>query len=157
MADGGLRFIVLVNQLQISRDSLRSALGALTKLNLIMKNPGYGHPMRPEYVLTESGKLVAEQCHRLLHLQGLTPVTEKKWSAPVIFALATECSRFNEIRAFLGITPRALTLALRHLVDEGYVIRIIDDGYPPASRYALSRSAKNLTQRISDLYHTLTD
>ena len=31
-----------------------------------MKNPGHGHPMRPEYLLTSSGEELAPWCRRLL-------------------------------------------------------------------------------------------
>ncbi|MGH2451320.1 MAG: winged helix-turn-helix transcriptional regulator, partial [Candidatus Limnocylindria bacterium] len=52
----GSRFVTLSNRLALSRESLRRTLTALIDAGLVMKNPGYGHPLRPEYILTERGR-----------------------------------------------------------------------------------------------------
>ena len=48
----GAKFVTLGSRLGVSRDSLRRSLDRLTQQRLVRRNPGYGHPMRPEYVLT---------------------------------------------------------------------------------------------------------
>ena len=47
-AAGGARFAVLVARLGISPPSLRRTLAAAEAAGLVMPNPGYGHPLRPE-------------------------------------------------------------------------------------------------------------
>src|SRR5262245_47973361 len=65
---GGSKFITLLNRLRISRDSLTATLGHLMHHDLVMRNPGYGHPMRPEYLLAEAGYDIAPGCVRLMKL-----------------------------------------------------------------------------------------
>src|SRR5947207_13068422 len=48
----GSRFVTLANRIGVTRDSLRRTLSALIDDGLVERNPGYGHPLRPEYVLT---------------------------------------------------------------------------------------------------------
>jgi len=42
----GSRFVTLSNRLGLGRESLRRTLSALIDAGLVMKNPGYGHPLR---------------------------------------------------------------------------------------------------------------
>ena len=48
----GSRFVTLHRRLGIGRESLRRTLASLAEQDLVARNPGYGHPLRPEYVLT---------------------------------------------------------------------------------------------------------
>ena len=147
-ANGGLRFVVLVNRLELSRDSLRASLASLRHLDLVMKNPGHGHPLRPEYVLTQAGAELAPWCVRLMTVLAALDVQEtalRKWSMPVALALRSGRTRFSEVRAFVpGLTARALTLTLKDLQREALVVRLISDGYPPATYYRLTPRARKL-------------
>jgi DNA-binding HxlR family transcriptional regulator len=145
---GGTRFVVLVKRLGIGRESLRRTLAALIELELVRRNPGYGHPLRPEYLLTERGVGVARTCTRLLSaLDGKASVALKKWSLPVIAALA-QPARFSELREALpGITARSLALALKELEAAELVHRRVEETYPPSTVYALTEDAARL-QRI---------
>jgi DNA-binding HxlR family transcriptional regulator len=84
-------------------------------------NLGHGHPLRPEYVLTETGERLAPVCLDLvdeLRRRGFEDAGLKKWSMPVVLVLAEAAgeSRFSELRAALpGVTARALSLALEDL------------------------------------------
>src|SRR3954467_4738348 len=51
----GARFVELQRKLGVGRESLRRALDALLELGLVRRNEGYGHPLRPEYLLTRAG------------------------------------------------------------------------------------------------------
>lgn len=144
----GSRFVTLSRILGLSRESLRRTLTALIEGGLVGRNPGYGHPLRPEYVLTSSGERIAAACRPLveqLRRGDLEEVALKKWSMPVVFALGDGPLRFSELRdALEGISPRALTLALKDLEASGLVDRRVTDDYPPATVYRLTRSGRPL-------------
>src|SRR6201989_1170662 len=113
---GGARFVELQRKLGVTRESLRRALDALTGLGYVRRNEGYGHPLRPEYLVTERGLAGSGLATRV----STSPARDtllRKWSVPVLTTLE-EPHRFSEIRTRLGgVTPRALALALRDLED----------------------------------------
>jgi DNA-binding HxlR family transcriptional regulator len=64
---------------------------------------------------------------------------------PVVYALAEGPRRFSELRETLeGVSPRALTLALKDLEAVRLVDRRVTDDYPPATVYRLTRSGRPL-------------
>jgi DNA-binding HxlR family transcriptional regulator len=144
----GGRFVTLAYRLGLSRESLRRTLAALLDRGLVARNPGYGHPLRPEYVLRPEGARLAPACAELLDAlrrRGLEDVGLKKWSLPVLYALAEGAERFSDLRAALpGVTPRALTLALKDLTAAALIDRTVTNGYPPASVYGVTRSGARL-------------
>jgi DNA-binding HxlR family transcriptional regulator len=148
----GSRFVTLSRILGLSRESLRRTLAALIEGGLVGRNPGYGHPLRPEYVLTSSGERIAGACRPLVELLRRSELEEvglKKWSMPVVYALAEGPLRFSELRETLeGVSPRALTLALKDLEAAGLVDRRVTDDYPPATVYRLTRSGRPLAELL---------
>lgn len=144
----GSRFVTLARTLGVSRESLRRTLAALIDGGLVGRNPGYGHPLRPEYVLTRAGERLARACGPLverLRERELEDVGLKKWSMPVVYALGESPRRFSEVRETLeGISPRALALALKDLEAAGIVARRVTDDYPPATVYRLTRTGRSL-------------
>jgi DNA-binding HxlR family transcriptional regulator len=152
-ATGGSRFVPLANQLGLSRDALRQTLDALIDAGLVMRNPGYGHPTRPEYILTDKGRHVAPACARILReLRNgrLEDVVLKKWSMPILLALGRE-SRYTELRRTVGATPRALTLALKELMARGLVERRVQAGFPPSTTYVLTPESRTLRGYVKRL------
>jgi DNA-binding HxlR family transcriptional regulator len=146
----GSRFVTLSRMLGVGRESLRRTLASLIGQGLVVRNPGYGHPLRPEYTLTAEGRRVARRCVRLLALlDGNAELVLRKWSVPVLVAL-TEPSRFSELRAALpGITGRALALALKDLQRAGLVERRVDEEtYPPAVVYAATAAGRRLQRPL---------
>src|ERR1044072_7833719 len=79
----GSRFAALAGILGVGSDSLRRALDSLLALGLVARNPGYGHPLRPEYVLTKRGEDVARRCAELLSATQ-DELLLRKWSLPVV-------------------------------------------------------------------------
>ena len=147
----GSRFAALAGHLGVGRESLRRTLDALIALGLVARNPGYGHPLRPEYVLTRAGADVAARCARLLDAVGdEREVALRKWSLPVLLALRN-ARRFSELRDELpGVTPRALALALKDLQAAGLVERRVDEtSYPPTVTYAATRAAARLQRALA--------
>jgi DNA-binding HxlR family transcriptional regulator len=142
---GGVRFVELQRKLGVGSESLRRALDGLIAGRHVARNPGYGHPLRPEYVLTPDGEPVAKRCERLLRALGdATDVGLKKWSMPVLATLAHPM-RFSELREALpGVTPRALAMALKDLQASGFVERQVFDGYPPTTVYRATRPGRAL-------------
>jgi DNA-binding HxlR family transcriptional regulator len=113
---GGARFVELRNILGISGESLRQTLTWMIRQGWIQRNPGYGHPLRPEYVLRPRGARIAR---------------------------AVGLDRFSLIRAALPrVTPRALAEALRRLEEADLVNRDVRDTYPPSVRYSPGRRAR---------------
>jgi DNA-binding HxlR family transcriptional regulator len=146
---GGDRFAPLAHRLGLSRESLRQTLRALVDAGLVEPNPGYGHPLRPEYVLTESGRRLAPHCARLVEAlrgEGLEDVGLRKWSLAVLFALGAE-RRFGELRGIVGATPRALSLALKELGSADLVERRVHDGFPPSTTYRATARGRRLRRR----------
>jgi DNA-binding HxlR family transcriptional regulator len=150
----GCKFVTLVNVLGVGRETLRETLEALLDAGLVARNPGYGHPMRPEYVLTARGLRLAPVAERLLEELERRNALElglKKWSLPILVALGRE-SRFGELRSRLTpVTPRALTLALKALVQAGLVERRIHEAFPPATSYRLTSSGRPLSRLAARL------
>jgi len=154
-SSGGLRFVELVTLLSLSRDSLRSSLLSLTEMGLVQKNPGYGHPLRQEYVVTKNGINVAKMCQHYLYITGRDPLFLRKWPAPLLLSLHQGNHKFNELCNALTITPRALTQSLRLLESTGYVIRAVKAEYPPTTTYRLSKTGIKMTRSIDLLLISL--
>jgi DNA-binding HxlR family transcriptional regulator len=151
----GSRFVTLLNRLGLGRDSLRRTLTALIDAGLVAKNPGYGHPLRPEYVLTERGAPVATACARLLSALDRLDANDvglKKWSMPTVLALADGERRYSELRKRLPeVTARALALALKDLAAVGLVERRVRPDYPPATVYRLRPRARPLARILATI------
>lgn len=139
----GSRFATLGGRLGVSGESLRRTLAWLVDAGLVTRNPGYGHPLRPEYVFTRRGARLGPRAQRLLEtLRGHEEVGLKKWSLPVL-AVLDEPRRFSELRAALPeATPRALTLALKDIRAAGLVSRTVLDDYPPAVVYEATAAGR---------------
>jgi DNA-binding HxlR family transcriptional regulator len=102
--------------------------------------------VRPEYVLTDQGKRIAQRCAKLLATSE-DELLLRKWSLPVLAALG-QPARFSELRAAIpGVTPRALALALKDLQAANLVERRIEDAYPPRTLYTPTPEGRRL-QRI---------
>lgn len=147
----GSRFATLGGRLGVTGESLRRTLAYLEREALVRRNPGYGHPLRPEYVLTARGRRLAPRLRALVDmLGGAEDIALKKWSLPVLAELR-EPRRFSELAAALPATARALALALKDLEAAGLIRRTVTDEYPPQVRYETTPSARAIAaaaQRI---------
>jgi DNA-binding HxlR family transcriptional regulator len=152
----GAKFVTLVARTGASRKAIRDTLAALIKLGLVMRNPGYGHPLRPEYLLTtralQSGPRF-QALHDTLAAQGVLDAALKKWSLPVLglVSRAQGGARFSELRTALDITDRALTLALKDLQRMNLITRLVLDAYPPTTLYQATGHAAPIIAALEAL------
>jgi DNA-binding HxlR family transcriptional regulator len=144
----GARFTELAHRLNCPRESLARTLELAGAGGWIARNPGYGHPLRPEYLLTADGVVVAQAALRLaggLAAAELGSRQLSRWSLPVLHVLEAGRERFNEIaRELTPASPRALSQSLKGLAANDLVLREVAPGYPPATRYLLTERSKTL-------------
>jgi len=145
----GWRFAEFLHRCGTGRESLSRTLEAALEAGWIARNPGHGHPLRPEYIVTVSGGEMASaaaQVMRALAGAGLSPEALTRWSLPALHSLRSGQDRFNLLaRQLAPATPRALSMALRNLAANDLVAREIEPGYPPSSRYRLTELGMKLT------------
>tara|TARA_B100000941_G_scaffold259876_1_gene211072 strand:- start:1704 stop:2162 length:459 start_codon:yes stop_codon:yes gene_type:complete len=77
----------------------------------------------------------------------------KRWTIEILSTLyITGPRRFNQLKTLLtGISSRTLSDKLRFLVEEGLVIRQVDDGPPVRVEYILSDHGKACGRLLSPL------
>ena len=157
----GAKFVTLHKKLGASAGSMRTTIDELIERGLVMKNPGYGHPMRPEYVLSERGEGTGACCDQLLRVIDSFDARKlalSKWSMPVLFAITPGNGRFGEIRAHCpGITDRALTQALKGLKSSRLIHREVTESYPPSVDYSLTPEGLLLLPFIESLAQNLKE
>ncbi len=151
----GAKFVTLANRLDVSRDTLRATLDHLMDAGWVVRNPGVGHPMRPEYLLTARGERLAPSSGRLVVVVrrlGIEPLAFRKWTMPVAYVLGDAPHRFSELRDELPqITPRALTLSLKDMDRAEIIERKVIDHYPPVTSYRLQPRARPLWKVLRPL------
>lgn len=138
----GARTAELLRATGAPRDTLARTLAAAQAAGWIARNPGHGHPLRPEYLVTQAGAAMVERAGRIrdaMAVLGLADASLSRWSLPILNAMAAGHARFADIaRALPGVTPRALTAGLKDLTGKALVTRTLVEGWPPSTRYALT-------------------
>ena len=149
-AHRGARFVELIHRLGLPRDSLTRTLDAAAAIGWAQRNPGHGHPLRPEYILTEAGIAAAARAARITDAQaaiGLPPGGATRWGLPLVAGIGAGHDRFNALSRWLApATPRALSQGLTALGEHGLVRREVIDRRPPTSRYDLTGSGLLLAE-----------
>ena len=115
------------------RTAFGESLAHLMVLGLVERNPGHGHPLRPEFRLTATGQVAASMAHQICFVVAdgaERSLLRRRWAVPVL-TVTHQPRRFSEVRQALGrVTDRALSQALTQLEDHGWLLREID----PAAR-----------------------
>ena len=145
----GARFARLVGVLGLPRDSLVHTLAQLGAAGWVVRNPGHGHPLRPEYLLTPEGERVGAVCARMMAVRrrlDLPATSLPRWSLPIIGRLEEgDRRRFTDLRnALAPVTPRALSLNLQQMVAGRLVERQVEQSYPPVPLYGLAPAGRAL-------------
>jgi DNA-binding HxlR family transcriptional regulator len=152
----GSKFVTLSRRLGASPASVRQSLDHLIALGLAQPNPGYGHPMRPEYILTEAGDALGPASVSLDKAISRLELRESallRWSMPALFIIGQSApARFSEIGSALGpVTDRALAQTLRKLQADEVVKRHIEDSFPPSPRYSVDKRGRALLEPLTEL------
>ena len=122
-----------------SRTAFAQSMDHLIKSGLLERNPGYGHPLRPEFRLTQLGKEAAAIADKIQRVSSEDDqsLLRKSWTLPVLTSLQKP-SHFNEIKRNLHtITDRALSQTLKSMEVRDWVHRRVDQtARPPRSIYS---------------------
>ncbi len=132
-----------------SRTAFAQSLAHLVDLELLERNPGHGHPLRPEYRLTLEGARIATIASQIVGTARRdieAQLLRRSWTVPVL-AVTEEPRFFSDIRSDLSsISDRALAMSLRQLEERRWIRRAIDRTRP--SRRPVYQAA-NAGVRIS--------
>ena len=149
----GSRFAVMLARIGLSRSALAASLAQLQEAGWLRRNPGHGHPLRPEYILTPAGELVAAFCMKVMAERerlGLEPSQMPRWSLPLISTLGRDRARFSALRTSLApVTPRALSLTLKQMLSTALVERALEDEFPPIAIYGLTGRGLSLAEAMA--------
>ncbi|MBB5722581.1 DNA-binding HxlR family transcriptional regulator [Loktanella ponticola] len=132
-----------------SRTAFAQSMDHLIKHGLLERNPGYGHPLRPEFRLTQLGKeaaAIADKVQRVAS-EDDQRLLRKSWTLPVLTSLQTP-SHFNDIKRNLQtITDRALSQSLKSMEARDWVHRSVDEtARPPRSIYSAVNTGGMISQ-----------
>lgn len=135
------------------RTAFTQSLHHLIDLGLIERNPGHGHPLRPEHRLTELGRYMAERANNISHIKADTSdrtLLRRAWTLPIL-AISTEPIHFGGLKnQLLPITDRALSQSLKQLEACQWIQRDVDISQRPArSLYQAQGTGSEIAQLIS--------
>lgn len=151
-ARDGSRFAIMIAALGVSRSALTASLTQLQEAGWLARNPGHGHPLRPEYVLTQAGAPIAAFCQNVMAQRdrlGLAPGQMPRWSLPLIARLGRESARFSALRTALRpVTPRALSLTLKQMLSVDLIDRALEAEFPPVAIYGLTGKGRALAEAM---------
>lgn len=132
-----------------SRTAFAQSMQHLIETGLVERNPGYGHPLRPEFRLTAMGQNTAPFASDILLATDAQDqdLLRRNWVLPILTSLNRD-THFNQIRVRLPkITDRALSHTLKSLEDRDWVQRCVDQAArPPRSAYQPINTGLTLSQ-----------
>lgn len=132
-----------------SRTAFAQSMDHLIKLDLLERNPGHGHPLRPEFRLTPLGVEAAAIAAKIQRVttDGDQDLLRRSWTLPVLSTLQ-EPSHFNDIKRHLQtITDRALSQSLKSMEMRKWVYRSVDEtARPPRSIYRSVNTGETISQ-----------
>ena len=121
-----------------SRTAFAQSMDHLISIGLLERNPGHGHPLRPEFRLTELGVSAAALASKIQSATGDEDqdLLRRSWTLPVLTAIHRP-RRFNDIKRNLRtITDRAFSDSLKTMDIRSLVHRHVDDtALPPRPIY----------------------
>jgi DNA-binding HxlR family transcriptional regulator len=155
LEDCGGRFTPLQRQLEASPTRLSENLRRMIELGLIQHLSPYerNHPLLPEYVLTEKGKVYREAAKTIQNAEldiGAGRLSAKAWNIPILLALEYGHERFQDIRQTLKpITARMLSMRLDELNTENIIGKFVAVKPRPSFLYRLTKHVKSPVHQLS--------
>jgi len=130
------------------RTALVQSLSHLVDLALLERNPGHGHPLRPEFQLTQAGVVaatIADKITKAVPEPSERALLRRAWTVPVLI-IAQKPKHFTDIRNELGqITDRALSQSLKHLHAWQWIQRNVDSTFrPPRPLYQATETGARI-------------
>lgn len=115
------------------RTALRQSLEHLIELRLLERNPGYGHPLRPEFRLTLKGETAAKVASDVLNPlnEQELDLLRRSWTLPILTTLHSPHQFIRIKRQLVSITDRALSQSLQQMEEKNWVLRRVDEGMRP--------------------------
>lgn len=132
-----------------SRTAFAQSMDHLIEMGLVERNPGHGHPLRPEFRLTQLGRAAAALASQVYAVSTAEDqdLLRRSWTLPVLVTLQAP-SHFCDIKRNLRtITDRALSQSLKTMEARNWVHRSIDArARPPRSLYSSVNTGEVITQ-----------
>jgi len=127
------RQAALLSATGAGRTAFAQSMEHLITLGLVERNPGHGHPLRPEFRLTPNGAAAATLASKVQQAAGSEgqDLLRRSWTLPVLASLEAP-SHFTSIkRNLVTITDRALSQSLRTLEEREWVVRSVESATRP--------------------------
>ncbi|WP_019962009.1 winged helix-turn-helix transcriptional regulator [Woodsholea maritima] len=136
-----------------SRTTFVNSLRYLEDLELLERNPGHGHPLRPEFRLTAKGLALAPLAHQIerqIKDEADAALIRKTWTLPLL-AVTHAPKAFSVIKRDLGaITDRALSHTLQELSEHHWIERHVEaQARPPRPYYHAVETGAKISKLIS--------
>ena len=139
-----------------SRTAFAQSMEHLISIGLLERNPGHGHPLRPEFRLTPPGIEAAAIAHKIQSASAAPDrdLIRRSWTLPILTTLRTP-SHFNEIKRNLQtISDRALSQSLKSMEVRNWVCRSVDEAArPPRSIYTAVNTGRVLSRLAASGIH----
>ncbi|MFK7830315.1 MAG: winged helix-turn-helix transcriptional regulator [Congregibacter sp.] len=138
---------------EANRTAFAKSLSHLIDLGLLQRNPGHGHPLRPEYRLTATGIEIARVAGNLVRAvpsdAEFAPL-RRCWTLPILSVTAAP-RRFTEIKTdLLSVSDRALSQSLGQLQEINWLQREVDSAVrPPRPTYQAASIGLTLCQTVN--------
>ncbi len=120
------------------RTAFAQSMKHLIEIGLAERNPGHGHPLRPEFRLTKTGKIAAKMAWGIYQSTEARDhdIIRKSWTLPILSTLQKP-SYFSDIKRNLhAVTDRALAQSLRGLEEREWIKRDVSPiARPPRPLY----------------------
>ncbi len=142
----------LLSKTGAGRTAFTQSMHYLIDLGLMERNPGYGHPLRPEYRLTPKGleiAAIAAKINQAVPNPAERGLLRRAWTIPVLVA-SQEPKYFSEIKTELvSISDRALSQTLKQLQSQNWIWRKVDtETRPPRPLYQATNTGSQISQAV---------
>jgi len=136
------------------RTAFAQSLSHLVDLALLERSSGHGHPLRPEYRLTQAGEdaaLIANKIKQAVPQPSERILLRRAWTIPVL-AVAQKPRQFAGIRGDLApITDRALSQSLKYLHAQRWIQREVDTAFrPPRPLYQTTKIGARISRAANN-------